>query len=89
MEIKKGTNQFYIGKEENQSLARITFQVDGNTLIVDHTIVSEELQGQGIAKKLLNHLLDYARKNNYKIVPVCPYVKAAFEKNPSWSDLLA
>lgn len=82
LEIKEGKFKFYIGEDEDAPLAEITYVNTGvDKIIIDHTIVSDELQGQGIAKKLLNKAVSFARENNKKIIPVCPYVKAQFEKN--------
>lgn len=40
MEIKQGTNKFYVGNSENDFEAEITYQnLDGKTLVVDHTFV--------------------------------------------------
>ena len=79
MIIKKGKNKFYIGQSESQAEAEMTFIVYGSTYIVEHTYVSESLRGQGVAGKLLDALLEYAKNNNIKIKPVCSYVVSAFE----------
>jgi len=44
-----------------------------------YVIVSDKLKGQGIAGKLLDVAVDYARKNNLKVHPVCSYVVKKFE----------
>ncbi|MDD0856590.1 GNAT family N-acetyltransferase [Campylobacter magnus] len=44
-------------------------------------------EGRGIAKMLLNELLDNARKQGIKIIPTCSYV-AKVMKNDSYADLL-
>lgn len=89
MEIKHGENKFYIGNSPSEAIAEITYVPTGETrLIADHTYVSEELRGQGIAQKLLMELMNYARTENLKIVPVCPYVKLEMERNPDLHDLL-
>jgi len=44
-----------------------------------YVIVSDKLKGQGIAGKLLDVAVDYARKNNFKVHPVCSYVVKKFE----------
>lgn len=89
-EIVKGNNKFYIGEDEQQPLAEITFkQQDAQTIVADHTYVSDELRGQGIAGKLLEVLIAYAREENVKIVPVCSYVQSKMEKTPEYHDLIA
>lgn len=61
---------------------------DGKTLIVPHTEVNKEYEGNGIAGALTKALLDYARLNSYKIMPVCPYTKTYIERHPDYSDLI-
>ncbi len=89
-EIKKGHNQFYIGDDEASAIAKVTYKdKDESTIIVDHTFVSEELRGQGIAGKLYKTITDYAREENKKIVPECSYIEAKMKHNKEDQDLLA
>ncbi|MFC6322887.1 GNAT family N-acetyltransferase [Companilactobacillus baiquanensis] len=88
MEIKSEINRFYI--EENETLVGevgIT-KINDSTISIDHTFVSEDHRGQGLAKKLLNAALEYAEQNNLKIVPVCSYAKAEFKNDPKIQHLL-
>lgn len=64
LEIKQGENKFYIGDDENNALAEITYRfVDNNEINIDHTGVSDELGGQGVGKKnYLKQLLNTLEK---------------------------
>jgi predicted GNAT family acetyltransferase len=89
MEIKKGKNSFYIGEEE-APLAEIIFSIDEEGIVVaEGTKVSEELGGKGVGKMILKELVDWARKENRKIRPVCPFVVAQMDKTPEYHDMLA
>lgn len=89
VEIKKGTKKFYIGDSEENSLAEITFAPSGdNTIIIDHTYVSDELSGQGVGKLLLKEIVDWAREEGKKVIPLYPYVKAQMEKNKEYHDMI-
>ncbi len=88
--IESGNNKFYIGEDENNPIAEITFKpADGNTIIADHTYVSDELRGQGIAGKLFNKLIEHARENNLKIEPECSYVVAKMDRTNDFDDVRA
>ncbi|SDR10804.1 hypothetical protein SAMN05216232_3466 [Virgibacillus subterraneus] len=88
-EIKKGNNKFYVGKDEQNPLGEITFEPSGdNVLIVDHTYVSDELRGQGLAGKLVDKVVTYAREEGKKIDPTCSYAKDKMEKTPEYHDVL-
>ena len=87
-EIKQGTNKFYVGEDENDPKAVITFKTaDNNEIDIDHTGVSDELGGQGLGKKFVYQVVDYARKNNLKIIASCPFAKDVLEKDDSVQDV--
>jgi hypothetical protein len=89
IEIKKGITSFYIGDSEENPLAEMSFVSSSEKLIIiDHTHVSEELNGQGVGKLLLKELVDWARKENKKITPLCPYAKAQMERNKEYNDMI-
>ena len=73
----------------DRKLAEITwFEKDG-LMKMNHTFVSDELRGQGIAKKLLDEAASYARKRNLKMYPICSYVVSAFNKGEEYDDVKA
>ena len=61
----------------------------GNVRIATHTIVPREIGGRGIAARLVERLVDDARRDGFRIVPRCSYVAKKFEENPDWADLKA
>jgi len=66
----------------------IEFTYPGPGIIsANHTRVPEAMGGRGVAGALLNFMLDDARQNGFKIVPVCPYVRGQYAKHPEWADL--
>lgn len=89
-EILKGDHKFYIGEDEKNPIAQITYKdKDTNTIIADHTYVSEELRGQGIAGKLFDELIAFAEEENKKIVPLCSYVKIKMERSSEYDHLIS
>jgi len=47
-----------------------------------HTEVSPKAEGKGLAKKLLSHMVAYAREHHLKVIPLCPFVNAQFKRHP-------
>ena len=89
MEIKRGNNKFYVGESEENIIARITWKNGGNKIIViDHTLVDPSLRGQGIAEKLIKKVVEMAREENLKIVPVCSYAVAKMTRTNEYEDVL-
>ena len=76
IKLKNEKNSFAIYFEQNgEQAGEIFFRVKGSTVEVFHTEVKKELEGRGIAGKLFDELVQFARKNNYKLQPYCPYIK--------------
>jgi predicted GNAT family acetyltransferase len=57
-------------------------------IILDHTEVDDAYRGQSIGKKILMFIVEFARENNIKIIPLCPYAKSVFDKTESIRDVL-
>ncbi|WP_339310321.1 GNAT family N-acetyltransferase [Paenibacillus sp. FSL M7-0896] len=87
--IAKGEGRFYIAGD-GKDLAEITYRTEENTgnLVIDHTFVSEDLRGQGAGEKLVRAVVELAREQSVKIVPVCPYAAHQFEKHEEYKDVL-
>lgn len=52
-----------------------TYSKSENLWIIDHTQVESNYGGQGIGSKLVAKLVEEARNNNTKIMPLCPLQK--------------
>jgi predicted GNAT family acetyltransferase len=57
-------------------------------VIIDHTEVHAKLQGLGVARRLLDAAVGWARTTGTRVTATCPYAKAQFEKDPSIRDVL-
>ncbi|PBJ07378.1 GNAT family N-acetyltransferase [Flavobacterium sp. ACN6] len=85
-DIKRGC---FEAIEEGKEAGKMTYTWAGDSkFIIDHTEVNEEFSGKGVGKKLLMATVDYARNNNLKIIPLCPFAKSVFDKNEDIRDVL-
>ena len=78
-EQKRGA---FVIEEKDERLAEMVVAIIGERLVVYHTEVSEKLRGQGVAARLLEEMVTYARAHQLKVVPLCPYVHAQFKRHP-------
>lgn len=80
---------FYI-EENGEKLAEMTYSKAGETLIIiDHTEVNARLKGKGAGKQLVQAAVTFARERKIKILPLCPFAKAVFDKTPEYGDVLS
>jgi len=69
--------------------AELTYsRMSPHSIIADHTGVPEALKGKGVGKALVEYLIADARATETKIVPLCPFVKAQYQRHPEWSDVM-
>ena len=81
----KGT--FFI-EENGKRLAEMVYSKAGpGRIIVEHTEVSEALKGKNVGKQLVAAAVDHARKNNLKIIPLCPFTLSVFKRVKEYEDV--
>jgi predicted GNAT family acetyltransferase len=86
---KAGHKGAFVWMQDGKRLAEMTYTVAGSRVIIDHTQVDDSLRGKGIGAKLVGAAVDWARQDNVKLMPLCPYAKSVFDKTPDYSDVLA
>lgn len=66
----------------------VEYVMGNNLMVFSHTEVPPALEGQGIAAKMAKFALDYARDQQLRILPLCPYIKAYIERHPEYKPLI-
>ena len=93
LDVKHGETghrgSFYIERDGDR-VAEQTYSMlpDGKTVIIDHTEVAESLRGQDVARRLTLVAVEWARRSRVKIIPLCPFAKAVFDRDPALQDVL-
>lgn len=88
---KNNFGRFYVPGQD-ADLAYISYYFEDNQhqnhIYVDHTVVSDQLKGQGIGKQLVLKVVEMAQERKLMITPECSFVAAYFEKHPDIHNLL-
>lgn len=89
-----------IEKQETASGGRYVANVSGHEaemtfsrasprlIIIDHTSVPDALRGQGVGQALALHAVADAREGGWKIIPLCPFMRAQSLKHEDWADVV-
>ena len=88
VQIQTGKDRFFVAGE-SKDLAVITFKQQDDILVIENTLVSEELRGQGAGEELVKAVVDKARNEGLKIIPVCSYAAHQFKKHPEYQDVFS
>jgi predicted GNAT family acetyltransferase len=78
---------FFI-ERDGERLAQMSYTVAGSRVIIDHTDVDDRLRGTGTGQKLVQAAVEWARKENARLMPLCPFARSVFDKTPEYSDVL-
>lgn len=92
MEIQHKENEskgeFFIEKD-GKKVALMTYSKAGaSRIIIDHTEVDDSMQGEGVGKKLVEKGVEFARKNNLKVLATCSFAKSVIDETPEFQDVL-
>jgi len=80
---------YFEAVEDGKEAGKMTYTWAGDSkFIIDHTEVSEGFNGKGVGEKLVMAAVEYARTNNLKIIPLCPFAKSVFDKVEEIRDVL-
>ena len=85
----EGKGMFYIEKDGDM-VAELTYTLrDNDVMTLDHTETNPEMTGKGLASSLVKHSVEYAKKNNLKVDPLCEYAAVQFKRHEEYQEVQA
>ena len=73
---------------ENNEIGVCEFKDSDEGWVIFHTEVNPNYKGQGIAKRLLDAIVNEARNRKIKIIPECSYAKKVMNRNNDYKDVI-
>ena len=68
-------------------LSKLDYIRDAKNFVITHVGVYPEHRGQGVAAKIVEAALGYARENSLRVIPMCSYAAAYIRRNPKHMEL--
>ena len=88
LEQRKSGGRYTLVVETHE--AEMTYsRASAQLIIIDHTDVPEALRGRGIGQVLVTRAVEDARRDGFKIIPLCPFASAQFRRHAEWRDVLS
>lgn len=86
---ESGSKGAFFWEQDGQRLGESTYTMAGpEKLIIDHTEVDDSLRGTGKGAELIEAIVAYARENELRILPLCPFARVMFQKKGAeWADV--
>ena len=69
------------------NLSKLDYIQDEKNFVITHVGVHPSLRGQGIAGRIVEVSLVYARENSLRVVPMCSYAAAFIRRHPEYAEL--
>lgn len=69
--------------------AHLKYVYRGADMEILHTEVPDALEGHGYGASLARAALDFARREQLKVIPSCPFVSAYIRRHPEDAELVA
>jgi len=66
----------------------IDYKERNNKIWLIHTEAPEELKGRRTATAIVEKTLAYLEDNNYKLIPLCPFVVTYLKRHTEWNRIL-
>jgi len=79
-------SRFELGTEGHTAF--LEYAVAGKRIRLIHTEVPAALRGRRYAEVLARAGLDYARANDLRVVPFCPFVRAFLQRHKEYESTL-
>jgi len=79
--------RFIIYSEGKESY--IDYRISKNEIDLYHTFTDPSLRGKGLAAHVVRAAFEYAKENNFKVIPTCSYARTFLTKNDEYKELVA
>jgi hypothetical protein len=71
----------------NGLLSKLDYIQDKDTFVITHVGVHPELRGHGVAGKLAQASLEFAKAKSLRVIPMCWYAAGYIQRNPQYAEL--
>lgn len=68
-------------------LSKLEYILDDDAIVMTHVGVYPEHRRRGVAGKLTQVALEYAKENSLRVIPMCPYIAGYIRRNPQYIEL--
>ena len=81
--------KLFKAEDNGKEMGKISYSESEKMIIIDSTQVDPLYKGQKIGDQLVEAVVKFARDAQKKIIPLCPFAQAYFEKRPDqYTDVL-
>ena len=84
----EAANRYEVLLDDGTVAGFADYVVDGNKVVLPHTVVQPQYGGQGLAGLLAQAALEDIAAANRCVVPACSFIAVYIERKPQWQTLV-
>ena len=88
LEITNNTSKNRFETWINDLGSKLDYIEDKDTFVITHVGVHPDLRGQGIAGKLTQFALEYAKVKSLRVIPMCSYAAVWIQRHKEYQPLI-
>ena len=89
VEDNPAQHRFELPIDASHEVAAAYYRMDGDQVVLTHTIVPERFSGQGLGSQLARGTFAAIRASGRKAVLVCPFMAAYYARHPEYADIVS
>lgn len=78
----------FVAQVEGRLAGVAAYELAEGLITFTHTVVEDEVEGQGVGSALARTALDAARERGLAVVPRCPFIAGWIDRHPDYADLV-
>jgi len=79
----------YEASQDGKVIGFVLYQLRPDQVVLIHTEIEPEHEGQGVGGVLAQGTLDDIRARGETVVPLCPFIAGYIKRHPAYADLVA
>ena len=79
----------YEARRDGKVVGYVLYQLRPGQVVLVHTEIEPEFEGQGVGGVLARETLDDIRARGETVVPLCPFIAGYIERHPAYADLVS
>jgi uncharacterized protein len=88
VEDNASEGRFELAIDDSHEVAAAYYRVDGDLVVLTHTVVPERFTGQGVGSRLARGVFDAIRASARRVVLICPFMAAYYARHPEYADIV-
>lgn len=84
-----GHGQFLARSDKGRAAVVAFSRLKPDLILLEHVQTFPGHQGQGNGERMVRHVAQWARDNDQKVMPLCPFARTVFDRHPELQDVRA